>query len=230
MSTSSICRTVSPRLAGRWGLVVALALPASGCTYSGGELLFALGFGSGRKVPAEFRLTDAPLMIFIDDIHEHIDWPPARRALFDELSQELLRHKAAKKIIPLATLEQLQQSVPKFDQRGCREIGEIAGAEQVLWLEVRDFVADEEIFDANDAAYVAVTVKVINVRETKRRSRVRLWPVSPDGHLVTASMSGSEVSIKKDKDDIVEELAKRLAADVARLFYDHRAPEFERPP
>lgn len=228
MNTSSICRSGFRQLGVGRAFLGALALTISGCTYSGGELLYVLGLGSGRKVPAEFHLTHGPLMIFIDDIHERIDWPPARRVLFDELSQELLRHKAAKKIVPLSTVEQLQQSVPNFDERGCREIGELAHAEQVLWLEVRDYLADEEFFDADNAAYFVVTVKVINVLETQRRSRVRLWPRSPEGYLVTASMSGGEVSMEKKRDAIVKELCKRLAVEVAQLFYDHRAPDFER--
>jgi hypothetical protein len=220
MNISSICRRP---------LLLGAVLLLAGCAYSGGELLFVLGVGKPRMVPAEFRLTEAPVMIFIDDVNERLDWPAAKRDLFDELSQELLRRKGAAKIVPLETVEQLQQSVPDFDKRGCREIGEMAGAAQVLWLEVRDFLASEDIFDADNAAYFAVTVKVVNVLETQQRSRVRLWPASPEGHLVVARMAGSEVSIAKTRGQIAKELSQRLAADVARLFYDHRAPEFERP-
>ena len=118
--------------------------------------------------------------------------------------------------------------MPDFDKRGCREIGELAGAEQVLWIEVRDFLAEEQIFDASNAAYIVVTVKVINVLESQRRSRVRLWPTSPDGFLVTAKMNGSEVVTIGNKDAIGQELTTRLAGHIAMLFYDHRASEFER--
>lgn len=209
-------------------LAVAFSLPLGGCTYSGGELLYFLGFGQGQKVKAKFRLTEGPIMILIDDVSERVDWPAATRYLFDDLAQELLKHKAVHKIIPQQTVDHLRQSVPGFDKRGCREIGELGGAEQVLWIEVQDFFAEEQIRDAITAAYFSVTVKVISVLEKKSRSRVRLWPTSPQGYPMTVSMSGSEVSMAKSKDAISKELGSRLAVEIAKLFYDHRLGDFER--
>ncbi|MCH7883686.1 MAG: hypothetical protein IIC01_00415 [Planctomycetes bacterium] len=208
--------------------VTACCLLLAGCTYSGGELLYFLGFGKPRMIEAVFRLSPGPVLVFVDDVNERMESPKAGRNLFEALSQELLRHEAAERIIPLRTVEQLRQTMPDFDKRGCREIGELAGAEQVLWIEVRDFLAEEQIFDASNAAYIVVTVKVINVLESQRRSRVRLWPTSPDGFLVTAKMNGSEVVTIGNKDAIGQELTTRLAGHIAMLFYDHRASEFER--
>ena len=94
---------------------------------------------------------------------------------------------------------------------------------------MRDFVGEERFYDVNNAAYITVTIKVINVRET-RRSRVRLWPTSPNGHLATVSMTGSEVTLAKTKAAIGKELARRLAVKVAKLFYDYRLGDFEREP
>ena len=177
---------------------------------------------------AKFRLTDGPVMVLIDDTGQRADWPMATRYLFDEFSQELLRNKAAQRIIPPQTVDHLRQSVPDFDKRGCREIGELGNAEQVLWIQVQDFLAEEQIQDATTAAYFSVTVKVINVLEKESRSRVRLWPVSPQGHPITVTMTGSEASLAKTKDAISKELAKRLSVRVAKLFYDHRLGDFER--
>ncbi|UCC29199.1 MAG: hypothetical protein JSU86_13465 [Phycisphaerales bacterium] len=209
-------------------LAVVFGLPFGGCTYSGGELLYFLGFGRKQKVEAKFRLTEGPVMILIDDISERVDWPAATRYLFDDLAQELLKHKAAFKIIPLQTVDHLRQSIPNFGERGCREVGELGGAEQVLWIEVQDFFAEEQIRDATTAAYFSVTVKAINVLEKKSRTRVRLWPTSPQGYPMTVSMSGSEVSMAKRTDAISKELAGRLAVEIAKLFYDHRLGAFER--
>jgi hypothetical protein len=209
-------------------LVIACAAPLGGCTYSGGELLYALGFGRGQKVTAKFRLTDGPLMILIDDTGQRVDWPMATRYLLDDLAQELLRNKAAERIIPPQTVDHLRQSVPDFDKRGCRELGELGGAEQVLWIRVQDFLAEDQIQDATMAAYFSVNVKVINVLEKESRSRVRLWPAIPQGHPIIVTMTGSEVGMAKTKDAISKELAKRLSERVAKLFYDHRLGDFER--
>ena len=209
-------------------LAVVFGLSFGGCTYSGGELLYFLGFGQGQKVEARFRLTKRPVMILIDDVSERVDCPAATRYLFEDLAQELLKHKAASKVIPLQTVDHLRQSIPDFGKRGCREVGELGGAEQVLWIEVQDFLAEEQIQDATTAAYLSVTVKVINALEKESRTRVRLWPTSPQGYPLTVSMSGSEVSIAKGKDPISKELAGRLAVEIAKLFYDHRLGAFER--
>ena len=187
-----------------------------------------LGVGRGRKVEARFRLTQGPIMILIDDASQRVDWPMTTMYLFDDLAQELLKHKAAQKIIPRQTMNHLRQSVPDFEKRGCSELGDSAGAEQALWIEVHDFFADEQIQDVTIAAHLTVTVKVINVLEKESRSRVRLWPASPEGRLITASLTGSEAALAKTKDAISKELARRLTVKIAKLFYDHRLGDFER--
>lgn len=205
-----------------------MLLPSIGCTARGGQLLYVLGFGRAPKVDAEFRLTSEPILIFIDDVHDRVDWPQTERYVFDELSQELLRNKAARRIIPIETVDQLRQSVDDFNKRGCREIGERAGATQVLWLEVRDFLAEEQIAGAANAAYFSVTVKVIDATQKESRARVRLWPTSSEGQFITVGLSGAEAIEAKTKDGIARKLAAKLADAVAKRFYDHRADDFER--
>ncbi len=209
-------------------LAVGFGVPLGGCTYSGGELLYFLGFGQGQKVEAGFQLAPGPILILIDDSSQRVDRPRAIRYLFDELAQELLKHEATGKIIPLQTVDHLRQSDPKFDKRGCREVGELVGAELVLWIVFQDFLAEVQIEYAGIAAYFTVTVKVINVLEKQHRSHVRLWPMSPQGHLVTVSLTGSEATIAKSKKAISKELAGRLAVDIAKLFYEYRLDAFER--
>lgn len=169
-------------------------------------------------------------MVFVDDVHERLDYPAARRYIWDDVSQELLRTKAAVRVVPLETEESLRRTLPDFPRRGCREIGELAGADQVLWIEIQDFLAEEMIVDARDAAYLSATVKTLNVLEKKERNRVRVWPESPDGQHLTVSMTGAAVAQAKSKDGIAKELSAKLAVQVARLFHDHELLEFERSP
>ncbi len=211
-------------------LTVLILLSFTGCTYSGGEFLYMMGLGQGRMKEAKFTLTEGPVMIFVDDYHERMDWPQTARYLFNDLAQDMLKNEAAKKIIPLKTIAQLRQSMPDFEKKSCREIGELAGAEQVIWIEVRDFLAEEQVYDANNAAYLRVSVRVVNALEKKKRMRVRLWPTSPDGYTLTVVMSGSEVAIAKSKNEISKHLAYLMSVEVAKLFYDHRAGDFDREP
>ena len=181
-----------------------------------------------QKVEAKFRLTTGPVMVFVDDVNERVDWPPARRYLWEDVSQELVRTQSAKRVIPLETEESLRQTTPDFVKRSCREIGELAGAEQVVWIEVQDFLADEEITDATNAAYFAVTVRVLNPAEKTDRTRVRLWPDSPEGHYLSARMTGGAVLKAKTKDAISKELTAKLAVQIAGLFHDHKIEDYEK--
>ncbi len=214
----------------RWAVCAMLGSAVlTGCTYSGGEMLYFLGVGQGKLVKAEFRLVDGPILILLDDPAERIDWPAAKRYVFDELSQELIRVGAATKIIPWQALERLHRNEPDFAKRGCREVGRLAGADQVLWLEIQDYMADDTFYDPANAAYCIVTVKVIDAHE-ENRSRVRLWPTSAEGRVVAARLNGSEVTRAKTKDAVARALAAHLAEGVAELFYDHRLGDFEHKP
>ncbi len=176
----------------------------------------------GEKVKAQFKLSEGPILVFIDDKNERVDWPAARRFLWDDLSQELIRTKTATKIIPIGTEDAIRQTTADFGKLSCRELGELAGADQVLWIEVQDFLVNEQITEATNAAYFTVTVKVINPKEKESRSKVRLWPTTPEGQRVTAGMTGGAVIEQKNKDAISRILTARLAVDIARLFHDHK--------
>jgi len=221
---------VSNRLLGRAGRLLVCIIPllcCYGCGYTQGKLLYFMGFGRGQKIEALFRLTNGPILIFLDDPHGRMDWPPARATFEDDLAQALIKNKAAKKIIPRRTLEGLRQSTPDFEKRGCREIGEMAGADQVIWVQVQAFRAEAQFSDTNQAAYLTVTVKVISATEPQR-SRARVWPSSPAGHRVHVSMTGADVAMEKTKPAISAKLAAKLARHVARLFYNHRLNDFGR--
>ncbi len=220
------------RVATGWGLTasrryvtliaaICACAPCLGCR-SFAAILAHLGSGRGAKVQAQFRLGDGPLLVFIDDVHDRADWPEARAFLFDELSQELLRHEAAKKIVPRESIDALRQADPDFNKKSCRLLGEQVGAEQVLWVEVRDFLAEEQITGIDPAAYFTVTVKVLNAMEKESRNRVRVWPVHPEGQTVTIGINSAEIQRLKTKDMIAKQLAVLLAVDIAKLFYEHR--------
>ncbi len=215
------------RRAGRIGILLVALLMLGGCGYSQGQALYFLGFGRRAMVEAKFRLTDQPILILVDDAAGHVDWPMATGYLIDNLSQELLKRKGANRIIPRRTLNNLRRADPRFEKRSARKIGELAGATQVLWIEVRDYLGEAEFLEVANAAYFSVMVKVLNVLEKESRSKVRLWPASREGHYVTVSLTGGEVAIAKTKDTVSKELASRLAVAIAKLFCDYRPDDLE---
>jgi len=194
-----------------------------------GKLLYFLGFGQGRKVEAKYTLTQGPVLILVDDADGIVDWPVAIRLLQDDLAQALLKTKSAQKIVPVQTVQALRQTTADFDKRGIREVGRMAGAEQVLWLGVDEFFITEEPHEVHDAAYFVVSVKVINALEDEDRLRVRLWPDESEGFRILARVSAGEAAKAKSRDAISKLLTGRLAENIARLFHDHRLGDFERP-
>lgn len=194
---------------------------------SQGAILYFMGFGQAEMVEAEYRLTDEPILVLVDDSAGRLDWPPAKRYVVNELAQELIKSGAANKIIPIETLNQIQRDHSDFSKLSCQKIGELAGAEQVLWLEIQEYFGNQEFFEPTNAAYIAANIKVINVLEKESRSRVRLWPSAPRGKFITVSLDASAVARAKTRDIIARGLAVKLADTVAKLFYDYRPDDFE---
>ncbi len=208
-------------------LILFLITPLlTGCGYSGGKLLFASGLFGNKKVKPDLVLTTGPILVLVDDPKEVVDWPIFKRLLTDDVSQELLRHKAAEKIIPPETLQSVQQTEPDFARRGCREIGELCGADQVLWIEVQDFLAKEDVEDVAEAAYALVTVRVIDVH-AENKWRVRVWPDNPQGQVVSAKLSAASVQRAGERDAIAKDISMSLSRKIARHFYEYRPADFE---
>lgn len=185
-----------------------------------------MGFGQREKVEAEFELTDEPILILVDDLAGRVDWTPALRYLSDYLGQELITNDAAKRIIPSQTLSNLRRHHTDFEQLPARRIGELAEARQVIFIEAQEFRAEEEFYEPTNAAFFAVTVKIIDVTADDRRS-TRLWPTSPQGRFVSSQLDGSAVSRAKTKDGISRALAQDLAFTIGRFFYSYRPGDFE---
>ncbi|MHC5111098.1 MAG: hypothetical protein ACYTHJ_14600 [Planctomycetota bacterium] len=233
MNMKKTCDFSNP--ATRWHRhpLITLALAACagichGCGISQGQMLYMLGFGERETVEAEFELTKEPILILVDDNTAQVDWPPTIGYLVDKLGQDLIKGGGANRIIPRKTLDNLKRGYPNFAQLSAQRVGQLCGADQVLWLEVDSYFGDEEFYEPTHAAWFAVTVKVLNVHEKERKSRVRLWPVGPKGSYVSVSLDGSEVSRIRTKDSIAKKLAEDLAIDIAKLFMDYVPGDFEK--
>ena len=213
----------------RTGLLVMLAglagLPL-GCGWRGGSMLYFLGVGKENEdVPPRFKLTDEPVLILVDD-RGLVEAPAFIAQVVDSTGQDLLEHRAAQRIVPDETLQRVRRSEPDFEQRGVREIGELAGAHQVIWLQVEDYAVSLQPFDPERAAVVTVSVKVIDAKTTDRQS-VRLWPDNPAGHVVTAQVSLSEANQLDNVSMVQKLLAHKLGEKVAKLFYRHTLSRVE---
>ncbi len=208
--------------------VLGVLLAGSGCGPEGGALLYWLGAGQTEKVSAEFVLGPGPILVLVDDPEERLSWAEARDLLAEETANALLASKATEKVVASQAVQRLRRSRSDFEDRGCREIGEMVKAERVLWLQVADFFASEEAQDLTAAARFAVSVRVINAK-ARTRDEVRLWPEEMEGRPVKAELSSNEMSRVKGRREITQALAAKLGNEVARLFYEHALDDMMKP-
>ncbi len=189
-----------------------------------GGLLYHLFLPHSSRVAAEFTLADGPLVILVDDDWEQLTWPPARDLLIDEIAKHLRQAKAVNRVFSSQKVNALRRADPKFNERSISELGRELGAKQVLWLQVREFVATTEFDTVSQAARCTLRVKVFDPR-SKSKAEMRLWPASREGWYVTAKKSARDLTEYERNEDIARMLITEAAEDVAKLFYDHRKPE-----
>ncbi len=208
------------------GLSLMLLLSATGCARWGG-LFYALGGGRGQKIPAEYELPPGKLLILVDDPKEKVTWPRARTLLARYVGEELLAHEAISTVISPRSLAKFRQSDSKFESYAADEIGRKLGAKTVLWIEVRDFVAPEEVEEISTAAKMTLGIKVLTTAEEVSPHGVRLWPTVGSGHIVESSLNAIGVNKMKGENAVAKELARRSAILVGRVFYQHTLGDIE---
>lgn len=188
-----------------------------------GGLLYHLFLPHSSKVAAEFKLADGPLLILVDDDWDQLNWPPARDLLIDEIAKHLRKAKAVNRVFHSHKVNALRRADPKFNERSISELGKDLGAKQVLWLQVREFVATTSFDTVSEAARCTVRVKVFDPH-AESKSEMRLWPASREGWYVTAKKSARDLTAYERDEDIARVLITEAAEAVAKLFYDHRKP------
>lgn len=207
-------------------LALMVGISTAGCA-RWGALVYALGGGRGQKIPAEFELPPGKLLILVDDPKERVTWPRARTLLAQYTGEELLEREAVTTIISPRSLAKFRQSDSNFERYAADEIGRKLGAKTVLWIEVRDFVAPEEVEEISTAAKLTLGIKVLTTKEEVSPHGVRLWPSVGSGHIIESSLNAIAVNKTKGENAVAKELARRSAILVARLFYQHTLGDIE---
>lgn len=208
-------------------LLIPAMISAGGCGYSSGEALFMFGLFKRPTIEAEFKLTENQVAVLVDDTQEIAYWRETRDQLAEAVSKELAEKKAAKKVVSLTRVKHLRQLVHDYEDLSIREIGEKLDAEQVVSIQITAFEATLDPASITNAASMQVAVKVINVLEKKRRSKVRLWPMLPEGKTVRVELSAADVNRAKNRRGLIKELTNTLAVEIVKNFYDRKQQDFE---
>ena len=200
-------------------LMCLLALSLTGCPIGAVIGLFV------RKsptivVPAQYELPAGNLLILVDSSLEGTGLSGVVSLLTGELAREIKDHRLAPTIIPSRELVSLQIGTENFNQLDIAQIGRRLTAQRVLYVHVVQFSLGTFVDDTAGRGVVRAMVKVFDVELNKR-----VWPeTKPRGHEVIMRTELREPTDAKYRRRSTEELCKRTAVDIIKLFRRHEEP------
>jgi len=187
-------------------------------------MLYHMGVGGDQKVEAEFELPKAPTLILVDDDQNLVNPRTACDALVESLATELQQRGLVDRVTTNEELAKLRLAHADFDERGAREVGRLAHADTVVWIQIRRFALPEKLDRVMAEVPFAATVKVLNA-QAETRDEVRLWPEEREGSYVEVKVSPHELRRCKELAEAHRLMAAELARKIAELFYEHTKEE-----
>lgn len=180
--------------------------------------MYHMGVGQQERVEAEFELPKVPTLILVDDDQNLVHPRTALDALVDKLAIELQQRRLVEQVTTNEELAQLRLAYSDLHRRGAREVGGLANADTVIWIQVTRFGLPEDLERVMAEVPFTVTVKVLNAR-ADTRDEVRLWPEQREGKLVEVKVSPHTLRQCADLQQAHETMAAEMAQEIARLFY-----------
>lgn len=203
-------------------LCVSLGGIAAGCGQDAGAIIYTLGMYPTQVIPAEYKIPPGNVLVLVDDYRDLIQPTTARDALVDEMAKRLKEQQIAERVTTNEELAELRRREPRFDERGAREIGEMANADTVVWLNTVDFAINNDLEMVVTPARFSVTVRVLNAK-AETAEEVRMWPEAErDGRLVSSQVSPHDIRACKNLKQAHALMATTLAEEVMKLFYDQK--------
>ena len=216
----------APRAAGRapaallLGAALILGLAAGGCNY----LIPASYLIEGPpKEPARYELPRRKTVVYVDDRANRMTRAALRTAVGEEVGTLILQQALVPEVISTRDAVAYARRADTSDKQvSIRKIGEAVGAEQVIYIDIDEYRISADGATPRPAAIV--NVKVIDVG-----SGARLWPDGTDeGERMivrTREQSLELYNSSAGRRRVEDELAKQVAEDVSKLFYEHEKRE-----
>lgn len=200
---------------------IARLLPAL-VVLSGCQALVVL-FEPDPVAKAEFKLTQAPLLIIVEEYAGVPGNLAVRNQVARDLHESLRAHKVNTQIIADRTLWDFQRSHPMSAAWDEARLGKALGAEQVLHVQMEPYTAGSLSADLTEQARMSAHVRVIRAEDGDQ-----LWPLEGKGRMVRFSPQVKDLHGLEPGPDLTRDLAKGLADQIAKLFYRHTMTDAER--
>ncbi len=218
---------LSTRLRAACLACTALALAASPFVLGGCNILTPVAYaidGPGQ-IEAEYTLTNKKTVVFVDDPRNILSRTALRVTIGDAVSFDLMGREILTSTVASRDAIAISRGGKGGDADKLMSIEAVAralDASQVLYIQptIFDLAGRSDTQGLRPTA--SVRVKVIDI-DTKSR----VFPASailPEGREVTATLRESDPSILRSRAgraQVEDELAKKLAVQICRLFYKH---------
>lgn len=203
-------------------ILLAVLLASGGCNVASAV---AYATTPNPVQEAEYELQDKPTVIFVDDRRNQVNPVRFRRTIADVLSEDLLEEELVSDVISprdaTAAARQLDRgSRPASVVR----VGELVGAEQVIYVEMLNFSLSRDGFSPDP--FANCNVRVIDVGGKKR-----MFPPLEKGDsksfLLQVSLPAEKsqgLTDSRVRQFLGESLAKETGHRISQLFYDHEIP------
>jgi hypothetical protein len=202
-------------------VIPCLLLPgAGGCGLKAGAVMYHM-FAPEQEVKAAYVIPEGPVIILVDDHLDLVHPPSTNDLLVDELAKQFKKHKIAERVTTNEEIARIRQQHSEFDKLSIREVGQLVGADTMVWINPQEYVLQPNRELAYQPGRFRAKLKVFNVR-AEEKSDIRLWPNSPDGHLITAEINAQEIRQSKTDKEVYQKLTYEMADTIAKLFHDYR--------
>lgn len=172
------------------------------------------------KKDAIFLLTDRPTVVFVDDARSRVGRTDLRRIIGDRIAVDLMVEKVVTETIASRDALAVARSEAYDNRIAIDSLGEIVGAEQVIYIDMVIFDLSPDGFAP--APVAAGLIKVIDVT-----AKERLFPdadSSDSSYAVQVQLPQISPELYRTpstRNQLNEALAEAFGLEVARLFYKH---------
>jgi hypothetical protein len=198
-------------------LVLATVLTGLVCSGCGPAVAIGDRAGRFRKVPREYRLAEVPTLVLV----ENYDQPSVNDVDAQRLAERITKKLTAENAAPMVPVQKVRDLREK-DRAALRkmtipQVGEAVGAEQVIYVNLTEFVVDSDASGTIHRAIASADVRVVDVRTAST-----LWPKDvASGHPITETGKWIRGDSLQHESQIREPVYEKVSAAVAKLFYDH---------
>jgi hypothetical protein len=167
-------------------------------------------------VPAQYVPAKEPMLVLVENYSN----PDAMRLDAQRLSLHVADELRKYRVAPLVDAEAAESLRARPDYAGMKveEIGQAAGAAQVLYVNLKQFVVDDTVGGEMMKGRAEMRMRVVDVKTGRTR-----WPRDvPEGRTITAETSWVRSTIGSregaSEPAVRDQIARNAASQIVKLF------------